>query len=193
VIIPFFRKDESENARVLEQGQALIRALEAEGISAKLDAREGPPGPKFYEYERQGVPLRFGLGPRDLQARTVEFKRRDKAEKESAGMDNLAAFAKDQAAAMQNDLRRRALERRKDNTVSLDSYADLVELMKAEEGKFVLAHWDGTRETEAKVKQETGATIRCIPLDGQGFDSEPGKCVVTGKPSARRVIWAKAY
>lgn len=193
VIIPYFRKDAGENQRVLEQGRALARELTDAGISVHFDDREGAPGPKLYEYERQGVPLRFGLGPRDLEARTVEFKRRDQAEKRSVEMDALARFASDQLAAMQEDLLARARAFREERTVRLEKYADFVELMKSEENKFVVAHWDGSKETEARVKQETMATIRCIPLDGQGFDAAPGSCMVTGRPSARPVIWAKAY
>lgn len=193
VIIPFFRKDEAENQRVLEEGRALVKELEASGISAKIDQREGPPGPKFYEHEREGVPLRFGLGPRDLQARTVEFKRRDRTEKTSVGMGGLGSFANEEMASMQSELRASALARREANTLRLSKYSELVELMKSEENKFVLAHWDGSPETEAKVKQETGATIRCIPLEGQGFDASAGACVVTGAPSKQEVIWAKAY
>lgn len=95
---------------------------------------------------------------------------------------------------MQSDLLAAAKRRREDNTVRLDKYEDFVELMRGEgEGKFVFAHWDGTKETEAKVKADTQATIRCIPLPGQGFEAEPGACMVTGAPSAQRVIWAKAY
>jgi prolyl-tRNA synthetase len=193
VIIPFFRKDETENQRVLEEGRVLQKTLEAAGISAKFDAREGPPGPKFYEYERQGVPLRFGLGPKDLQNRSAEFKRRDLDEKRSISLDGLAAFAGAELDTMQADLFSRAKKRREENTIRLDTYANFVELMKSDDNKFVYAHWDGTKETEARVKQETMATIRCIPLDGQGFEVEPGACVVTGKPSKRRVLWAKAY
>jgi len=193
VIVPFFRKKEEENELVREEGRKLQAALRAEGITAKFDEREGQPGPKFYHYERTGVPLRFAVGPRDIANRTAEFKRRDQADKRSVSLDGLVQLAKDELAQMQDDLFAAALKRREDNTVRLDSYDEFTELMKAEEGKFVFAHWDGTKETEAKVKQETGATIRCVPLEGQGFEAEPGECLVTGKPSAQRVIWAKAY
>jgi prolyl-tRNA synthetase len=193
VIVPFFRKDVEENARVLEQGRALAAELNAAGVVTKLDDKEGAPGPKFYDYERQGVCMRFGIGPRDLQARTVEYKRRDETEKKSVSMDGLAAFARSELDAMQSSLYERAKKRLADNTVRVDSYAEFLELMKTEDNKFVYAHWDGTRETEQKVKAETMATIRNIPHDGQGFEAEPGVCMVTGAPSARRVIWAKSY
>ena len=192
VFVPFFRKSEEENAQVLAKCRELAAELKAAGISAHVDDMDGAPGPKFYKYEREGVCMRFGVGPRDLANRTVEFKRRDQSEKSSVAMDGLAAFAKDQLAAMQQGLFDRALKRREENTVRVDRYADFVEAMK-QEGKFVFAHWDGTKETEAKVKAETGATIRCIPLPGQGFEAEPGECMVTGQPSQQRVIWAKAY
>jgi prolyl-tRNA synthetase len=192
VIVPFFRKSEEENAKVLARGRQLADELKAAGITAKFDEREGQPGPKFYEYERMGVPLRFGLGPKDLEAGVSEFKRRDQ-EKRSVPLAGLAEFAKAELEKMQSDLFQRALERREKNTVRLDDYNELKKLMEADLGKFVYAHWDGTRETEAKVKAETGATIRCLPFEGQGFEVEPGKCIVTGAPSARRVIWAKAY
>ncbi len=192
VIVPFFRKDEAENTRVKEKGLELERALKDAGIAAKFDAREGHPGAKFYDYERKGVCLRFGLGPRDLENGTLEFKRRDQSDKRSVPMAGLADFARAELDAMQAELLARAKAFRAANTVEVSRYDDFVELMKSE-NKLVFAHWDGSRETEAKVKADTGATIRCLPLPGQGYDSEPGACVVTGQPSAQKVIWAKAY
>lgn len=193
VVIPFFRKDEAENQRVMEKGREIERALKAAGISAKFDEREGHPGPKFYEYERMGVCLRFGLGPRDLENGVLEMKRRDEKDKRSVPIEGVAQLAQAELEKMQKDLFEKAKKFRADNTVRMDRYEDFVELMKTEANKFVFAHWDGTRETEAKVKAETGATIRCLPLPGQGFEEEPGVCIITGQPSARRVIWAKAY
>ncbi len=193
VIIPFFRKKEEENALVREKGAELQAALQDAGIAAKFDDKEGAPGPKFYQYERLGVPLRFEVGPRDIANNTAMYKRRDIDGKQSVSLDGLAQFAKDELEAMQKSLFDQALARREANTVRVDGYDEFREIMAAEEGKFVFAHWDGTRETEARVKQETGATIRCIPLEGQGFEAEPGECVVTGADSAQRVIWAKAY
>ena len=192
VIVPFFRKKEEENARVREAGIKLHQALTDAGLRVIFDDREGQPGPKFYRYEREGVCMRFGLGPRDLNNNVVEFKRRDQADKRSVSMEGLAEFAQDQMTQMQADLLKAAEARREANTVRLDTYDDFKALM-AEESKFVYAHWDGTKETEAKVKAETGATIRCIPLEDQGFEAEAGECMVTGQPSQQRVIWAKAY
>ncbi len=194
VIVPFFRKKEQENELVRAEGRKMQAELRAAGISAKFDEREGAPGPKFYHYERLGVPLRFAVGPRDIANRTAEFKRRDQETKRSVSLDDLVQFAQDELADMQKSLFEAALQRRNDNTVRVDTYDEFKSAMKNEDdGKFVFAHWDGTKETEAQVKQDTGATIRCIPLEGQGFEAEPGECVATGKPSAQRVIWAKAY
>ncbi|MCC7385342.1 MAG: proline--tRNA ligase [Deltaproteobacteria bacterium] len=192
-IVPFFRKSAEENQRVLEKGREMAAELKAAGISVKFDEREGQPGPKFYEYERMGVPLRFGIGPKDLENGVTELKRRDQKDKRSVPLGGLAAFAKDELDRMQTDLLNVAVARREANTVKADSYDALKEIMAADVGKFVLGHWDGTKETEAKVKAEIGATIRCIPLPDQGFEVEPGQCIVTGRPSKRRVIWAKAY
>ena len=193
VIVPFFRKSAEENARVLERGRQLAAELKAAGISVKLDDREGQPGPKFYEYERMGVPLRFGLGPKDLDNNVAEFKRRDSKDKRSVPLGGIAEFAQGELASLQTALYDRALARREAATVRVDSYGDFKDVIAQEPGKFVYGHWDGTRETEVRVKAETGATIRCIPLPDQGFEEEPGTCMITGAPSKRRVIWAKAY
>ena len=191
-IVPFFRKKEDENARVKEAGHKLAAELNAAGIATKFDDLDGPPGPKFYKYEREGVCLRLGIGPRDLDNNQAELKRRDEKDKASVSLDGIVDECKTRLDQMQKDLFDRAKKFRDDNTCRLDSYDDFRDLMKSET-KFVYAHWDGTKETEAKVKQDTGATIRCIPMEGQGFEAEPGECMVTGQPSAQRVIWAKAY
>jgi len=193
VIVPFYRKNEEENNAVKAACENLERDLNAHGVIAKFDGRDSRPGAKFYENERKGTCMRIGIGPRDLKNEVVEYKRRDQEAKQSVSINGFAAFAKAELESMQNSLFEAAKKRREDNTLHLDSYDDFVELMKSEENKFVLAHWDGTKETEAKVKQDCGATIRCIPLTGQGFDESEGKCLVTGNPSKQRVIWAKAY
>jgi prolyl-tRNA synthetase len=192
VIIPFYRKKEDENARVKEACTRVAAELEGAGVSCRFDAADGHPGSKFYKYEREGVPLRFEIGPKDLDAGTAMFKRRDVAEKRSIPIGGITDLARAELLDMQKALLERATKFRNDNTVRLDRYADFVELMKSD-SKLVFAHWDGTRETEAKVKAETQATIRCVPLEGQGFEAEPGACMVTGRPSAQRVLWAKAY
>jgi len=192
VIVPFYRKDEAENQRVKEAGAKVAEELSAAGVTVRFDDADGAPGPKFYRYEREGVPLRFGIGPRDLQNNSLEFKRRDQSEKRSAPLDGAVAFAKTELEEMQSQLYERALAFRRKMTFEVDDYEAFKKAMKSE-GGFVYAHWDGTAETEAKVKQETGATIRCIPLPDQGFEAAPGACVATGRPSAQRVIWAKAY
>ncbi|MEM1023385.1 MAG: proline--tRNA ligase [Myxococcota bacterium] len=192
IIVPFFRKDAAENTRVKEAGAKLAETLRTAGITVRFDDGDGAPGPKFYRYEREGVPLRFGIGPRDLQKGQLEFKRRDLPEKSFAPLDDAVSFAQAQLEEMQSALFDRALAFRQAKTVEIDDYRSFKEAMKSE-GGFVLAHWDGTPETEAKVKRETGATIRCIPLPGQGLPSDSGVCVVSGRPSSQRVIWAKAY
>ncbi len=191
VIVPFFRKNEAENDNVRQAGRKLAADLEAAGISAKFDELDGSPGPKFYRYEREGVPLRFGLGPRDLKSGTIEFKRRDRP-KSSTALDGVVDFARDQLNAMQADLLAAARLRLEEKTATVDDYEAFKEFMTGD-GGFAYAHWDGTAATEARVKTETGATIRCLPMPGQGLEVEPGTCIVTGQPSAQRVIWAKAY
>jgi prolyl-tRNA synthetase len=193
VIVPFFRKKEDENQRVKEACAKLEKALKDGGVSAFFDGHEGhSSSAKKYKYEREGVPLRFEVGPKDLEQGTAVMKRRDVDDKQNVNLDALVETAKKQLVEMQASLLERAKKFREDNTVRLDSYQDFKDLID-KENKFVFAHWDGTKETEAKVKQETQATIRCIPLEGQGFEAEPGTCMVTGKPSKQRVIWAKAY
>jgi prolyl-tRNA synthetase len=193
IIVPFYRKKEDENARVKEAATRLEKELNAAGIVTKFDGREGRPGAKFYENERKGVCLRIGIGPRDLQNNVVEYKRRDQADKQSISMDGFVDFARSELEQMQASLFGKAKQARADNTLEINSYDQFKDLMNSSENKFVLAHWDGSRETEAKVKEDCGATIRCIPLAGQGYEAASGKCIVTGDDSSQRVVWAKAY
>ena len=146
------------------------------------------PGWKFAEYELKGMPVRIAVGPRDMENGTVEVARRDTLEKETLQVTDLADKVQHLLEAIQDNLYQKALAMREAKTRAVDSYAEFKEVI--EEGGFVWAHWDGTAETEEKVKQETKATIRCIPLEG---DRTPGACMVTGKPSAQRVIFARAY
>lgn len=188
VMVPILRKDGS--APVLEALERLERSLKEAGIRVKVDAREGyRPGWKFSEYEVQGVPIRLALGPRDVENGVIELARRDTFEKESVPQEGLAGRIKDLLEVIQNNLFDRALAYREENTTSVDTYDEFKDVLE-EKGGFILAHWDGTDETEARVKEETKATIRCIPFDR---DEEAGVDMITGKPSKGRVYFAKAY
>jgi prolyl-tRNA synthetase len=199
-IVPIFRKEE-EKAAVLERAHELAQGLRDDGLVVKVDDREGlKPGAKYYEWERKGVPLRIEIGPRDLQSNSVIAKRRlsnvderGKPVKETLAMDDLGVSVGRILDEFQDHLFQRALERREANTVSVDTWDDFVSVFADGASKFVHAHWDGATETELAIKNETKATIRCLPLDGQGPPPEPGTCIKTGKPSARRVLFAKNY
>lgn len=189
VIVPIFRKDD-EKTLVLESADQLVRELRDAGLSVKLDAREGyRPGWKFNEYEVQGVPVRLALGPRDVQNGTVELARRDTRTKESAPRQGLGEHVRTLLDTIQRDLFERALRFRSENTHTVDTYDEFKEVLETK-GGFILAHWDGSAETEAQIKDETKATIRCIPLDQQ---PEEGRDLISGKPSKGRVVFAKAY
>ncbi len=190
VIVPIFRKDEELTA-ISEKATQLKTQLEALGISVKYDNRDThKPGWKFAEYELKGVPLRLAMGPRDLQNGTVEVARRDTLEKHSYPADEaLPEKIKVLLEEMQQSIYQKALDFRTNHTRKTDSYEEMKKILK-EKGGFILAHWDGTAETEEKIKEETKATIRCIPLDAE---EEEGRCIYSGKPSQRRVVFAKAY
>ena len=193
VIVPIYRKD-GERAAVLEKAAALAAELRDDGLSVEVDDREGmKPGAKYYEWERKGVPLRLELGPRDLEAGTVMAKRRVADGKEKLPMENLGVAVGQVLDELQRELFDRALARREASTVSVDTWDDFVSVFQGSGSEFVYAHWDGTTETELAVKAATKATIRCIPLEGQGPAVEPGTCVKTGQPSAQRVLFAKNY
>lgn len=163
--------------------------MRAKGITVKYDNDDKrKPGWKFAEYEFKGYPVRIAVGPRDMENGTVEVARRDTMEKQvmqAAGIADKVAHLLD---AIQDNLYRKALTMREENMHVVDTYEEFKD--RIGQGGFFLAHWDGTAETEEKVKNETKATIRCIPLTG---DKKPGLCMVTGRPSAQRVIFAKAY
>ncbi len=189
VIVPIYRKDE-DRARVLESAEKIRADLKAAEISVKLDDREGQrPGWKFHEYEVQGVPVRIAIGPRDIENQTVEVARRDERSKEVVAMDGLVSHIGGLLETIQQNLYDRALQFREEHTTSVDDYEEFKRVLD-EKGGFVLAHWDGSAETEARIKNETKATVRCIPLDQQ---AEEGVDMVTGKPSPGRVIFARAY
>ena len=175
---------------VMEKANQIAQMLKAQGISVKIDSDETKrPGFKFAQYEMQGIPIRLGLGNRDLQSGTIEVARRDTKEKKSVGLDGLTPYLVQLLAQMQSDLFEKAKSFRKENTHDVNDYQQFKDIL-AQEGGFVMAHWDGTSETELKIKEETKATIRCIPFDEQ---SGPGNCIYSGRPSRGRVVFAKAY
>ncbi|MDO4703137.1 proline--tRNA ligase [Tannerella sp.] len=187
VIIPIYRSAE-QLAQISEKVDQIIAGLKALGISVKYDDRDTKkPGWKFAEYELKGVPVRLAMGGRDLENNTIEVMRRDTLEKETVTCDGIEAYVKNLLKEIQKNIFRKALDNREKHTVKVDTYEEFKE--KLEEGNFILAHWDGTPETEERIKNETKATIRCIPFD----DTTPGQCMVTGKPSAQRVLFARAY
>ena len=199
VIVPIF-KQEDERARVLETGAKLAALLREDGLTVELDDREYlRPGAKYFEWERKGVPVRLELGPRDLDEDSVMAKLRiaeptlDRPQKLKLPMENLGIQVGQLLDDFQNLLFRRAKERLTENTVSVDTWDEFHGVFEGQSSRFVYAHWDGTTETEAAIKEETKATIRCLPHPEDGPEPEPGSCVKTGKPSARRVLFAKNY
>ncbi|XWN35609.1 MAG: proline--tRNA ligase [Roseivirga sp.] len=189
VIIPIY-KGEAERQALAQQALQLKEALQAQGIAVKLDDRDThKPGWKFAEYELKGVPLRMAVGPKDLAHHTVELARRDTKEKITVSMDQVVATVKKLLTTIQAHLYQRALAFREAHTTQVDTYQDFKEVL-ARSGGFVLAHWDGTTETEKKIQAATKATIRCIPLDAP---QEPGKCIYTGRLSQQRAVFAQAY
>jgi prolyl-tRNA synthetase len=189
VIVPIYKKTE-DLAITSEKAGIIRKKLVDSGISVKYDDRDThKPGWKFAEYELKGVPVRLAIGPRDIENGTVETARRDTLEKKTVPVEGIEETVKTLLDEIQENIYKKALDFRSRNTFSVDTYQEFREIMETG-GGFVLAHWDGTRETEEKINQETKATIRCIPLDGE---KEQGKCMVTGKPSSGRVYFAKAY
>ena len=188
VIIPIYKNEEQLNA-INAKVEPMLTKLKAMGVSVKYDNADNKrPGFKFADYELKGVPVRLVLGARDIENGTIEVMRRDTLEKHSASIENIEEYVVNLLDEIQNNIYTKALNHREEMTYEVDTWEDFKE--KIEQGGFILAHWDGTTETEVKIKEETKATIRCIPLDG---DKTPGKCIYTGKPSAQRVIFAKNY
>jgi prolyl-tRNA synthetase len=188
-IVPIYRTEEELNA-ISTAANEIMTELRASGITVKFDNDDQKrPGWKFAEYEAKGVPVRIAIGPRDLSNGVAEVARRDTKEKTSMTLAGIGVQIEALLEDIQKNLYQRALDFRDANMKTVDSYEDFKRELQAE-GGFFLAHWDGTAETEEKIKEETKATIRCIPLD---IDSEPGVCMVTGRPSAKRVVFAKAY
>lgn len=189
VIVPIFKNDD-ELKRISEKAEGIAAALRKLGLSVKFDNRDNfKPGYKFAEHEMRGVPVRLALGPRDLENGTIELARRDTKEKKVYNIDQVVSEIPALLEDIQKTIYDRALKFRNDMTTRVETYDELKSTLDGK-GGFVLAHWDGTPETEAAIKEETKATIRCIPLDAP---EEAGKCVYSGKPSSRRVLFARAY
>ncbi len=189
VIIPIYRSQEQLDA-VLKKANDIKKDLAKQGLTVKIDSRDThKPGWKFAEYELKGVPVRLAMGPRDLEEGTLEVARRDTLEKNSISIEEVSSYVPNLLEEIQNNLYQKALDFRSEHTTEVedfDHFKDAIE----NKGGFVSAHWDGTEETENKIKELTKATIRCIPLDRK---EESGKCVLSGAPSIGRVLFAKAY
>ena len=189
VIVPIYRNDEQFDA-VSDLANNLMKDLRAKGVRVKFDKRDThKPGWKFNEYELKGVPLRIAIGPKDLEKGTVEMARRDTLTKEIVETTAVVARVKGLLEEIQDNLFTKAINYRTTHTTQVSSYDEFKKVLN-EKGGFISAHWDGTSATEEKIKKETKATIRCIPLD---TDNEGGTCIVTGNISARKVLFAKAY
>jgi len=189
VIVPIFKGEEQLN-QISEHALKIKKALEAKGYTVKFDDRDSyRPGFKFAEWELKGVPVRIAIGPKDLAKGTVEVARRDTKEKSYLALAEVESKVPELLEQMQQDIFNKALDFRKELTTPVDSYEDFKEVLE-NKGGFILAHWDGTPETEDLIKNETKATIRCIPFDGE---AEEGTCIYSGKPSKQRVVFAKAY
>lgn len=188
VIVPIYRSQEqldTINAKVAP----IVENLKKQGVSVKYDNADNKrPGFKFADYELKGVPVRLVLGARDIENGTIEVMRRDTLEKETVSIEGIEGYVEKLLDDIQNNIYTKALNHRLEMTTKVDTWEDFK--TQIEKGGFILAHWDGTTETEEKIKEETKATIRCIPLDGE---EEEGKCIYTGKPSKRRVIFARNY
>jgi prolyl-tRNA synthetase len=188
VIVPIY-KNEEQLRKIDEKVDKIMQQLKTLGISVKYDnADNKKPGWKFSEYELKGVPVRLAMGGRDLENNTIEVARRDTLTKETVPYEGIADYVKNLLGEIQQNIYQKAFDFRASQIREVNSYDEFKE--EIEKGGFLLCHWDGTPETEELVKNETKATIRCIPLEG---DKTPGKCMVTGKPSTQRVIFARAY
>ncbi len=189
VIVPIY-KGEEQKAKIDIKVKELVEELKAAGVRVKYDDNENArPGWKFAEYELKGVPVRIAMGARDLENNTVELARRDTKEKMSVSMDGLSKRIITLLDEVQQAIYNKALAYRDTHITKADNWQEFEKLLN-EKGGFILAHWDGTPETETKIKELTKATIRCIPMDNEG---EEGKCVLTGNPSKQRVLFAQAY
>lgn len=190
VIVPIYNKDAEARQRIDDKANALVKELRSQGIRVKFDNDDTTrPGWKFAEHELRGVPVRIALGARDLENNVAEVARRDEKTKESVSLDGLIAHVTNLLDDIQSNMYNKALSFRNENITKVDNWDDFVKTLD-DKGGFVAAHWDGTAETEDKIKELTKATIRCIPLNNE---QEAGTCVLTGNPSAQRVLFARAY
>lgn len=190
VIVPIYGKDAEARQKIDNKAAELVKELKAKGISVKYDNDDTTrPGWKFAEYELRGVPVRIALGARDMENNVAEVARRDEKTKESVSLDGITNHIEQLLADIQSNLYNRALNFRNENLRKADSWDEFVKMLDETPG-FIAAHWDGTPETEDKIKELTKATIRCIPLDNP---LEDGKCILTGNPSKQRVLFARAY
>ena len=189
VIVPIHRSDEQLD-QINEKAEGIIKSLRAQGVSVKYDNRTShKPGWKFNEYELKGVPLRIAIGPKDLEKGTVELARRDTLQKQFVSMDKVSNLVPSLLTEIQEQLYNKALKYRDEHITRVDDFDIFKDLLDSKTG-FFACHWDGTSQTEDKIKDLTKATIRCIPID---VVEEEGKCILTGAPSKRRVLFAKAY
>jgi len=189
VIVPVYKTDE-EFTLVSEKAKAIQKDLQDAGLTVKFDNRDAyKPGYKFAEWELKGVPVRIAIGPRDLANNTVELARRDTKTKEFISIENVVSHTVKLMDEIQQNLFERAKNFRAEKMWEVNSWDEFVDVVDKREG-FAIAHWDGTGETEEKIKELTKATIRCIPFDAK---EEQGNCILSGKPSSKRVVFAKAY
>lgn len=190
VIVPIYKGDDQKAALIDAKANQVVKELKAKGIRVKYDDSDNQrPGWKFAQYELKGVPVRIAIGARDLQNNVAEVARRDTREKSSLSLDGLSEKIASLLEEIQNSMYQKALSFREANITKVDTWDDFVKTLN-EKGGFISAHWDGTAETEEAIKEKTKATIRCIPLNNP---SEEGRCVLTGKPSTQRVLFAIAY
>ena len=190
VMVPIF-KTEEEHKEVINQMESLKADLEKKGLTVKIDDRDNlRSGFKFAEWELKGVPVRVAMGPRDIQNQSAEVARRDTLTKESLPINGLADHIYGLMDKIQDNIYQKAVKFREENTRIVDTWEDFK--VEIEKGGFLLCHWDGTPETEERIKEETKATIRCIPMDTNVI-MEDGKCIYSGKPSKQRVIFARSY
>lgn len=190
VIVPIYNKDAEARLKIDDKAAQLVKELRAKGIRVKFDNDDtSRPGWKFAEYELRGVPVRIALGARDLENNVAEVARRDEKTKTSTSLDGLTDYVSNLLDEIQQNMYNKALTFRDASITKVDSWEEFVSTLDGKAG-FVSAHWDGTAETEDKIKEMTKATIRCIPLNNE---QEAGKCILTGNPSTQRVLFARAY